>query len=176
MKKILSNISEIIKKYDNIFLFVFCMIFSSVYVYAVPLYVSDELWNFSFVHKMVNGYTIYKDLNVIVTPLFHFIGTIVLKLFGDNYIIFRIYGIFILSSLFTVTYIFLKKAKIKRISAVTYILILFAIINNYYSIGASYNFLCLTFVVIGLCLELNKDSYKNSFLKGIILFYTVLHY
>ena len=47
-----NKIIQIIKKYDNIFLFIFLMLISGVYIYAVPLFVSDELWDFSFVHKM----------------------------------------------------------------------------------------------------------------------------
>ena len=34
----------------------------------------DELWDFSNIFKMVNGFTIYNDLNVIITPLFFYIG------------------------------------------------------------------------------------------------------
>ena len=36
----------------------------------VTIVSSDELWNFQNVYKLYNGFEIYKDANVICTPLF----------------------------------------------------------------------------------------------------------
>ena len=173
MKKMFNIVVETIKKHDNICVFIYMILALSVYVYAVPLSSYDELWNFSFVYKMTNGYTIYKDLNVITTPMFHYLGEIIMKIFGNNYISFRIYNILILSSLITIIYNFLKKLKIKKINAYIYILIIlvWALIKKVAVIGASYNFLCLVFVILGICLELNENNKKiNKIYKGLIMF------
>ena len=52
---------------------------------------NDELWNFSNIYNMTCGFTIYKDINVIITPLFFWIGTLLFKIFGSNYLTFRFY-------------------------------------------------------------------------------------
>ena len=169
MKKIV----EIIKKHDNICVFIYMIMALSVYVYTVPLSSYDELWNFSFVYKITNGYEIYKDLNVIITPLFHYIGKLIFLLFGNNFISFRMYNIFIYSTLFTTIYSLFKKLKIEKLNAFVYILIIFLIIKDIIAAGANYNLLVIIFVLLGIMLELknNKQNNKiNNILKGLNLF------
>lgn len=171
MKNIVKTIIEKIKKHDNIFVFTYFFIMLSVYIYAVTLEINDELWNFSFVYKMANGYMIYKDLNVIITPLFHYICKMIFLIFGSNYIIFRIYNIIIYSTLYTVIYIMLKKLKIKRENAFFIILILNFFIGKLVIAGANYNILAIIFVICGICLEIdNKKTVKENIEKGIIIF------
>ena len=173
MKNIFNKIIETIKKHDNILVFFYFFSVLSVYIYAVPIGINDELWNFSFVYKMTNGYKIYKDLNVITTPMFHYLGEILMKLFGNNYICFRIYSILILSLLLVVIYILFKKCILKKINSFTCVLILtfFIFLKRYATLGASYNFLCLVFVILGIFLELNNNNNKlNNIYKGLVLF------
>ena len=63
---------EKIKKYDNLLVWIGIAIFSAVIIFQVPVSAEDELWNFQNIYKMVNGYTIYQDANVIITPIFFF--------------------------------------------------------------------------------------------------------
>ena len=71
----------------------------AVPVFFLPLFVSDELWNFAFVYKMNLGYIAYNDFNIIITPLFHIIGVVFLKIFGANFLAFRIYNFVIILTL-----------------------------------------------------------------------------
>ena len=164
------KMAEIIKKYDNILIYMYMMVALSVYIFAVKLNVYDELWNFSFIYKFTNGYKIYGDLNVLITPLFHFIGKVIFLIFGNKYISFRIYNILICSTLFTTIYSLFKKLKIEKLNAFIYTIILFFIVRGNIAAGANYNFLVMIFVIIGIILELNKNSKINSALKGINLF------
>ena len=169
MKKIV----KIVEKYDNILLYIYMICALSVYVFAVKFTIGDELWLFSFVYKFTNGYEMYRDLNILTTPLFHYIGKIIFLILGSNYISFRIYSILIFSALFTAIYVLFKKLKIKKMHSFVYILLIYLVflIKKYFSIGASYNFLVVTFVIIGINLELNeKNKLINSILKGLILF------
>ena len=52
----------------------------------------DELWNFSNCYKMFEGYKIYRDLNVIITPLFFYTAQVFFKLFGATILSFKIYN------------------------------------------------------------------------------------
>ena len=79
---------------DFIAIFIFAILIGSINFY-IKFEINDELWNFSNVYKMCNGYQIYKDLNVIITPLFFYLGELFLKVFGTNYFSFKIYNFFI---------------------------------------------------------------------------------
>ena len=171
MKKSFNKVIETIKKHDNIFVFTYFIIILSVYVYAVPLSIGDELWNFSFIYKMTNGYTIYKDLNVIITPLFHYIGKLIFLVFGSNYFNFRIYNVIICTSLYFSIYILFKNMKVNKKNSFVYTIIIYIITRIAVTAGANYNVLVLVFVVLGINLELIESNKKIiNIIKGINIF------
>ena len=90
MKKIINKIKE--KDIDVILMLI--LIITPLTI-LVPVDSGDEIWNFSYIYKMSNGLLPYKDLNIIVTPLFHIIGVAFLKIFGNSLLSFKIYNIFI---------------------------------------------------------------------------------
>ena len=113
LKKLYLKITE----KDNII--VFFIIFLSIIGISlnVNIEVSDELWNFQNVYKLFNGFEIYKDANIICTPLFFYIGNIIFKILGANFFIFRIYNIIIDVILFFSVYILCKKMKMSKSSS-----------------------------------------------------------
>ena len=62
-----------------------CILFIPITFFALILevQVGDELFNFQSIVKITNGYMLYKDFNVIVTPIFFIFGAIMQKIFGD---------------------------------------------------------------------------------------------
>ena len=90
MKKIINKIKE--KDIDVILMLI--LIITPLTI-LVPVDSGDEIWNFSYIYKMSNGLLPYKDLNIIVTPLFHIIGVSFFKIFGKSLLSFKIYNIFI---------------------------------------------------------------------------------
>ena len=153
---------------------VFFIIFISIIGISlnVTIVSSDELWNFQNVYKLYNGFEIYKDANVICTPLFFFIGKALFDLLGANFFIFRIYNIIINVSLFFSTYILCKKLKISKKTSLLIVFILMVIGNYTITLCmANYNILALTFFIIGVILLLNNNLEKKVlFIQGIILF------
>lgn len=165
------KIFETIKKHDNIFMLF--VVFFSVMGLALNLNLtnSDELWNFQSIYKMYNGYIIYKDINVLVTPLFFYLGNLLFNLFGGNFFVFRIYAIFINTALVFSTYILLKKLGIRKIYSI--IITIFIILINETNIlitGANYNILVLVFVLIGIINILNQPTNKTFIIQGILVF------
>ncbi len=161
-----------ILKHDNIIMFFLMLLLSSSFLLAVPLDANDELWNFSNIYKMVNGYQIYEDLNVIVTPLFFLIGKIILELFGANYLVFRIYGVVILNTgISYLIYQIFKKLKMKTIHAM-FFTIFFMIVQMMVLLNGFYNYLAILFVLLGIFLELkiNDNKKYKSIIQGVITF------
>lgn len=159
MKKIL--------KYDSIIVF---FIFASLMIlpaFCRNLYVGDELWTFSNTYKMYNGYEIYKDCNVIATPVFFYIGELLFFIFSPNMLVFRFYNVLINSLLYFGIYELNKLFGISKRKSLLYTLalIIFENILNYY--GANYNNLVYVFVICGIIFNIKQ---KNNVLKGLILF------
>ena len=80
MEKIISGI----KKNDKYIVLVFIFLMITGIVLNLDIVSSDEMWNFQNIIKMVNGYQIYQDANVIITPMFYFIGFFLFQLLGAN--------------------------------------------------------------------------------------------
>lgn len=162
MKK---NINKILA-FLAIILIIVSFVISLIYI---PLLPSDELWNFQNVFKMYNGFKIYNDSNVIVTPLFFYIEFIIFKILSANFFTFRITNLLIILPYFFFIYKILKNLKVKKcvsliiLSIMFYNTFLFLVSN-----GPNYNILAFLFFTIGLYYY---TSNKNSnFIQGFIAF------
>ena len=172
MKTIVNSLNIFFKKRDNLIVF-FIILFSIIGVSLnVFIISSDELWNFQNVYKLYNGFELYKDANVICTPLFFYIGNFILHLLGPNFLSFRIYNIIIDTILFFSTYVLCKKLKIPKTLSLIMVLILM-LLNHYILVlcMANYNMLALTFFIIGLlCILKENLTKKDLILQGLIVF------
>ena len=59
---------------QNLLVLVLIVLAVSAFCLNVEFDINDGLWNFSNVYKMSIGLEIYRDLNVIITPLFFYIS------------------------------------------------------------------------------------------------------
>lgn len=161
---------DFIKKHDNIFFILLIVLSIFGLTMNVFLASSDELWNFQSVYKMYNGYEIYKDFNVIITPLFFIFGKILFNILGANFLIFRIYNIIIISIFYFLTYLLLKELGIKKILSMI-ITVILIMIKNYIIIltQANYNIMALMFCILGVLFCIKKHKY-NNIIQGIIVF------
>ena len=170
MKEQLMKITNFIERHNNTF--VVMLIFLSIFgiTLNVNLESSDELWNFQNIYKMYNGFQIYKDANVIITPLFFWIGEIIFKILGANFLSFRIYNMIIMTFLFFTTYLILKELKISKKTSLIIVLTLIVLKRYYIILGeANYNMLALSFFILGIYFYLKNYKY-NNIIQGIIIF------
>lgn len=167
MKKII----ETLRKKD-IDVLVFLLIVISGISLFVLVNCEDELWNFANCYKMFNGYKIYEEINVIITPLFFYIAQIFLKVFGNNLLAFRIYNIFIFLVFLFLIYFIFKSLKIVKRRAALYVTIIMYIFCGMITAGANYNILSIIPILIAVLLIINKK--ENNLLLGILLCITFL--
>ena len=130
---------------------------SAILVFNLKFNNNDELWNFSNIYKMANGYTIYKDLNVIDTPLFFWLGELLFNFMGDNYLTYRIYNLIIIFLLYYLIYLIFKTLKISKLKSIVYMLIIFLVTSKIAGIGANYNSLAIVFYLLR-----NLAKFKNK--------------
>ena len=81
-------------------LFILLLIFN-LFLYPITL---DEIWNYGFSYNILNGKIPYLDFNIVLTPLFSFIMTLPLMIFGNNILVFNIFNIFIILGCFLLLY------------------------------------------------------------------------
>lgn len=163
-----------IKKYDNILLWIAIAIFSGILTFGTHITVGDELWNFQNLYKMVNGFQIYTDANVIITPIFYWIGAGILKLFGANYFIYRLYNVVIYSSMIVIIYNIFQQLKTEKKLSLLYTLIINIIMYVTIQAGANYNMMAMLFVLLGVYVSLKQFETKRfnifNILNGSIMY------
>lgn len=162
---------EKIKKHDNLILWGAVTLFSAIAIFSVRLGTGDEIWNFANIYKMVNGYQIYKDANVIITPVFFIIGEIAFKILGANYFIFRLLDSLIYSTMILIVYNILKQLKIRKSNALLYTLIIHYFMYTIVHGGANYNILAIMLVLLGIYITIKYNNTKRfAILNGIIIY------
>ena len=85
-----------------------------LFINVMPIEPYDELWNFHNILKMYNGGIIYVDSNVIITPLFFYIGQLFLKILGPTIVSFRIYHAVMSYIFLFVLFLILKELKVSK--------------------------------------------------------------
>ena len=93
----------------NLCISVLSLILIYTFIYLVIINSGDEVWNFNNVYKMYNGYTLYNDTNLIITPFFFYIAYVIFSIFSPTLVVFRIYGVIITLSLLWLCYKIITK-------------------------------------------------------------------
>ena len=128
--------------------FIYSFFFSTVY--------NDEIWNYGFSYNIASGLVPYRDFGMLQTPLYFFLASFFIRIFGNYLFSFHLFNSFILAG---IIYIILKKLKYKG-----FILIPFIFLSCY----PGYNIFSVLILLIILCLISKKLKYKD-FIMGILV-------
>ncbi len=135
----------------------------------------DDSLNYHFIRGILNGLVPYNDLNIIITPLFHYVGALFLLVFGSSVYIFYLYGSMIVASIFLLIYmIFEKKIDDIYLRRMFYVLLLLFL---YVLSSPNYNTLFFIFTILIILIEIFnnfKSSYLKHFVIGVLLGLSVL--
>lgn len=112
------------------------------------LIIGDEIWNFQNIMKIINGGKIYVDNNVIITPIFYFLGIPLIKVLGSNILGFRVYNVIIFCILILSSFYIFKLLKIDNLKSILYAFLIFLFVMPYISVGANYNVLAVSFYLM----------------------------
>lgn len=162
------NKFKFFEKYAKIIFPIIIFLIGFLIIFINTLEISDELWLFHHVYKISKGYTIYSDVNVIITPIFFYIGKLFFLIFGSNMIVFRIYDLLIFIILYFVAYKLMKNSGISKHISFLSITLLFLLTMSIVTAGANYNALVMIFVLLGVNLYIKRNN--NFFLHGLIMF------
>ena len=164
------KIKEHIKRHQfaySALLILFCF-FSQIF-YCNRIETTDELFTFANTYKLHNGINLYSQNNVIDTPLFFWIGNLFLSIFGDNFFVYKIYGIIIFEVIFLLQLNILRKLKVPTARATVYILLIsLPFTKTLFGSWANYNNLAILFWLLGMNFIIKKDDlHVNIIEQGI---------
>lgn len=157
MKKYFSkfNFKKIIL-YLFLFLLAFFISFFVTYV-CMPM-TCDDVWLFGFTSNIMKGLIIYRDYNVVTTPLYYFIGVMFLKAFGDYIISMGVFNSLLNALIFLMMFRVIKWKS----------LIVFPVILIFFPNG--YNLFSLFWLMLILFLIATKkdNDYLIAFIIGLL--------
>lgn len=145
-------------KYITLFLIVFSLTFIfGFFFYSIYI---DEVWNYGFAYSISKGLITYKDFNMVITPLYPFLLSFFINLFG-NYL----YSMYIFNSLIASLIFIIMFKSFKYKSLIIYPLVLF-IIGLGYNLFATF----LAFLIIIFCKYKYKYKYTDVILGVLVSF------
>lgn len=125
--------------------------------YLTYLYSFDEIWNYGFASNIVDGLIPYKDYNMIVGPVFPYLLSIIISIFGKSLLVYHI-----ILAIMTVVITYLAFRKINFYSILIYIAMLICSINGY-------NVSTLLWLFVLLILLDKEDNKYNDIIIPIII-------
>ena len=143
------------------YIFLFLFFFLTLVIFGYFNNQFDPIWNYGYSYAISIGEIPYRDFTLLTTPLFPFLFSIGLRLFGHDNIIFLIEQALLL----TATFYFFFRLYDKKAWTMLFVM-LFPFLNN---IVPTYNYLAYFFIVVVLFLEKEKKSdYVIGFFLGLI--------
>ncbi len=144
------------KKYFSIFIISFIITFIySFFFYAISC---DEIWNYGFAYNINIGLIMYRDFNMVITPLYPLLASLFINLFGNYLYSMSIFNSIICAAIVCLMY---KKIKFKAF-------IIFPILLNFIQLG--YNLFALFLTVLILCLCDSNIKYIDIMLGLLVSF------
>ncbi len=138
----------------------FCLFFVLTILFMITTcsfsdeYHIDDIWNYHMISKINNGMIPYNDIPMIIPPLYHYIGLLFFKVFGESFVTFYFIGALVSSLIVCLFINILNSICKKKLVIVCSSLCLIAILiemstYNYNTIG------------ILLCLLIIKNEITN---------------
>lgn len=153
-------------------LIIFLTFFSYIVCFKEFQFTFDDSWCFQNTYKLFLGLNLYKDINIITTPLFYYIGALIFKIFTPSIIVFRIYCLLICFALYFLIFKVFRKNNVSFYHSLLYTSIVFIFTYDNLVLGyTTYNTFSLVFVLLGVLLFIcKKHSKYYDFLQGFIVF------
>ena len=159
-----------VKKYDNLIIFILLLLISIGTSLSLYISTGDIIWNFNNVNKITNGYKMYTDINIIITPIFFYIVSAICKIVGSNILIYKILGTIMYSFTGLIIYNIFKSLNISKKKSFYYLMLMQTMLYVILTGGTNYNFLAIIFTLLGILLLIKNKSKYDWILQGIICY------
>lgn len=168
----MKKLTTFIKKNDLLVMALIIGIIVTLEIFQGALIAEDGLFDFGNMYKLYQGKLIYKDVNILITPIFFLVGKLLFSIFHGNYFIFLLYGVIIMTLFYIIIYEIFKILKVKKQFAMMFTISIVIISIEIIKGGTNYNALGLIFVLLGIIYSLKnaeKPRKNNNLVQAIII-------
>ena len=150
-------------------IFIFSVLLIFILVLFKNLNSIDELYNYNFGRNIANGYSIYKDFNCIIFPVFPWIMGAIIKIFGQKVIIYRLIQVFLLIITEKLSFNLFKLLNKENNIFCHLICIIYLCLIAIFCI-IEYNFFSMMLLLIILNIEIKeKKNVKDNIIIGLLI-------
>ena len=107
---------------SNIAVFLGFIIIASGHIFSELLINLDEVWIYNFARCLQDGLLPYKDVSMVITPLFPIICAVFLKIFGNEMLVLRFFECFEIAAVLFIMYKILNRLKINKWVALSFVI------------------------------------------------------
>ena len=118
----------------------------------------DLIWCFHISQKVANGFNLYSEIGTVVTPIYFWLGSLFIKIFGNSLISMQIYSGVVCGGITTVIFNIIKETMNKENKLAPYIFIFWAVLLCSQISLTNYNSTALLFVFIAIFIEIRKET------------------
>lgn len=136
-----------------------------------PLESLDELWQYSVGSNMAKGLLPYRDINIVVPPLSGIVGGIVLKVLGDQLIVYRILGTLVCTICMMLSYDILRTMVIEKRIAFCLCVYISVFYGMHFTYDYNYEVLLILLLIMDLLLrqEASRRGKEQGFIRWLVV-------
>lgn len=171
----MKKVKEFVKKYDNIIIVIISCLISMQGAFAELFTPYDNLWVFGNIYKLSQGKMIYRDVNIIDTPIYFKIGELIYRILGQNYLVFLIYGVIISTLCGFLVYRIFRELKISKPMSMLFTIACMEFCRLGVFGCVNYVIMAFLFIEIGTILFI-KQRPKSTWIHACLFCITCLTY
>ena len=140
----------------KIFLFLGIYVLCFIYSFFFSTVYNDEIWNYGFAYNIASGLIPYRDFGMLQTPLYFYLASIFIKIFGNYLYSFHLFNSIVLACIIFICY--------EKLGKKSFILLPFIFLNCY----PGYNIFSVLLMLILVNIT-DKDFVYKDFFMGLLL-------
>ena len=117
----------------------------------------DIIWCFHISQKVANGFELYSEIGTVVTPIYFWLGSLFIKIFGNSLISMDIYSGVVSGVIATIIFNIIQETKHKENKFANLLFVFYMIIALSLLCLTNYNTCAIAWVLLAAFIEVRKE-------------------
>lgn len=122
----------------------------------------DIIWCFHISQKIANGFELYSEIGTVVTPIYFWIGSLFIKIFGNSLISMDIYSACVSGAIATIIFNIIQETKSKENGYANWLFVFYMSIALALLCLTNYNTCAIVWVLLAAFFEVRKEKKLES--------------